>query len=199
MNAPAIYCSAEVEHGDHIIVLKDSQTDIPALSEFLSCAQTGDAAAALRRERDTAAVEESLQTLRATGKLAVEPELWDPLVLGGGAADFDPVVYLDNFRAKLAALESKGVNCLFYCSLMRWLDELIDPKLDDLVFIEASICADMAKSRRAVACVYDVARVSGSMLAQLLRIHPKICMGDRLVLNPLYESPEQVLARLRGR
>ena len=50
-----------------------------------------------------------------------------------------------------------------------------------------------------VICVYDVRKVSGSMLVDIIRTHPVVLIGDVLQENPFYLPPEQFLRERRAK
>ena len=50
-----------------------------------------------------------------------------------------------------------------------------------------------------VVCVYDINRVSGSLLMEILCAHPKAIIGGMLNENPYFVSPKAYLRRLTER
>jgi hypothetical protein len=48
-------------------------------------------------------------------------------------------------------------------------------------------------------CVYDVRRLSGSMMMDLLRAHPPPVMNGVIHENPFYSPADEMLRDIRGR
>jgi hypothetical protein len=52
---------------------------------------------------------------------------------------------------------------------------------------EVAANAVLGGRRQAIVCLYDLELVGAGLLAELLRTHPKLLLGDVLVDNPAYE------------
>jgi hypothetical protein len=73
------------------------------------------------------------------------------------------------------------------------------PGIEQLVAYEASVNEVLNRGKTPTICVYDVRRLSGSMMMDLLRAHPLAIMNGILQENPFYTPPEEMLRDLRER
>ena len=73
------------------------------------------------------------------------------------------------------------------------------PGIEELVEYEASVNEVLNRGRTPTVCVYDVDRLSGSMMMDLLRAHPLTVMNGTLHENPFYTPAEEMLRSLRAR
>jgi len=73
------------------------------------------------------------------------------------------------------------------------------PGIEQLVAYEASVNELLNRGRTPTVCVYDVRRLSGSLMMDLLRAHPLTVMNGVLHENPFYTPAEQLLDELQRR
>lgn len=73
------------------------------------------------------------------------------------------------------------------------------PGIEQLVAYEASVNEVLNRGKTPTICVYDVRRLSGSMMMDLLRAHPLTVMNGVLHENPFYTPAEEMLRELRDR
>jgi hypothetical protein len=73
------------------------------------------------------------------------------------------------------------------------------PGIEQLVAYEASVNEVLNRGKTPTVCVYDVTRLSGAMMMDLLRAHPLTVMNGVLHENPFYTPAEQLLAELLQR
>jgi hypothetical protein len=73
------------------------------------------------------------------------------------------------------------------------------PGIEQLIAYEASVNDVLNRGKTPTICVYDVRRLSGSMMMDLLRAHPLTIMNGVLQENPFYTPPEEMLRDLRER
>jgi hypothetical protein len=73
------------------------------------------------------------------------------------------------------------------------------PKIDELIAYEASVNEVLNRGRTPTVCVYDVRKLSGSLMMDLLRAHPLTVMNGVLHENPFYTPAEQMLAEIQQR
>jgi hypothetical protein len=73
------------------------------------------------------------------------------------------------------------------------------PGIEQLVAYEASVNEVLNRGKTPTVCVYDVRKLSGSMMMDLLRAHPLTVMNGVLHENPFYTPAEQLLAELKQR
>ena len=81
---------------------------------------------------------------------------------------------------------------------MRWI-QMSPPGIEQLVAYEASVNEVLNRGKTPTVCVYDVRRLSGSMLMDLLRAHPLTVMNGVLHENPFYTPPDEMLRDLQRR
>jgi hypothetical protein len=70
---------------------------------------------------------------------------------------------------------------------------------DQLIEYEAEVNEVIARNRQPAVCVYDVAQLTGSMMMDLLRTHPRVLIGGVLQENPFYTPPAEMLEELNAR
>lgn len=73
------------------------------------------------------------------------------------------------------------------------------PGIEDLVAYEASVNEVLNRGKTPTVCVYDVRRLSGSLVVDLLRAHPLTVMNGVLHENPFYTPPQEMLRELQQR
>ncbi|MES2259265.1 MAG: MEDS domain-containing protein [Pseudomonadota bacterium] len=73
------------------------------------------------------------------------------------------------------------------------------PGAADILEYEAEVNEVLSRNRQPAVCVYDIAKLSGSMMMDLLRTHPLTLIGGVVQENPFYVAPEEMLKELRAR
>ena len=73
------------------------------------------------------------------------------------------------------------------------------PGIEQLVTYEASVNEVLNRGKTPTVCVYDVRRLSGSMMMDLLRAHPLTVMNGVLHENPFYTPADQMLRDIKRR
>ena len=73
------------------------------------------------------------------------------------------------------------------------------PGIEQLVAYEASVNEVLNRGRTPTVCVYNVKKLSGALLMDLLRAHPLTVMNGVLHENPFYTPAEQMLAEIKNR
>ena len=73
------------------------------------------------------------------------------------------------------------------------------PGIEDLVAYEATVNDLLNRGKTPTVCVYDVRRLSGSMMMDLLRAHPLTVMNGVLHENPFYTPASQMLREIESR
>jgi hypothetical protein len=73
------------------------------------------------------------------------------------------------------------------------------PGIEQLVAYEASVNEVLNRGKTPTVCVYDVRRLSGSMMMDLLRAHPLTVVNGVLHENPFYTPAEEMLRDIQGR
>jgi hypothetical protein len=71
------------------------------------------------------------------------------------------------------------------------------PGTEQLIEYEAEVNDVLSRNRQPAVCVYDMAKLSGSMMMDLLRTHPLVLIGGLVQENPFYTPPAEMLRELR--
>jgi hypothetical protein len=75
---------------------------------------------------------------------------------------------------------------------MDWATER--PSLfEDVIQFEARVNDVWNRHEDVVICVYNLAKVSGDMVIDIMRTHPMVLIGDVLHENPFYIPPDEFL------
>jgi hypothetical protein len=81
---------------------------------------------------------------------------------------------------------------------MDWVHNDV-PGAADLLEYEAEVNDVLERNRHPAVCVYDIAKLSGSMMMDILRTHPMTLIGGVVQENPFYTPPAEMLRELRER
>ncbi|RYY02305.1 MAG: hypothetical protein EOO53_11930 [Gammaproteobacteria bacterium] len=73
------------------------------------------------------------------------------------------------------------------------------PGAEDILEYEAEVNEVLELNRQPAVCVYDIAKLSGSMMMDLLRTHPLTLIGGVVQENPFYTPAAEMLQELRLR
>jgi hypothetical protein len=73
------------------------------------------------------------------------------------------------------------------------------PGIEQLVAYEASVNEMLNRGKTPTVCVYDVRKLSGSLVMDLLRAHPLTVMNGVLHENPFYTPADEMLNELQRR
>jgi hypothetical protein len=126
----------------------------------------------------------------------VDVTTWNEAHLKGGRFDQDRM---------MAALEemirdhaATGQPPMRLVGQMGWVTTS-PPGIEQLVAYEASVNEVLNRGKTPTVCVYDVRKLSGALLMDLLRAHPLTVMNGVLHENPFYTPAEEMLAELRQR
>ena len=126
----------------------------------------------------------------------MEVTTWNEAHLKGGSFD------QDRMMAALDALirdhAATGRPPMRLVGQMGWVFAE-PPGIEQLVSYEASVNEVLNRGKTPTVCVYDVRRLSGSMVVDLLRAHPLTVMNGVLHENPFYTPAEVLLAELKSR
>lgn len=138
--------------------------------------------------------------LRA-GAPASSPELvdvttWNEAHLKGGSFDQDRM--MSSLEDMIRDHAATGQPAMRLVGQMGWVFSR-PPGIEQLVAYEATVNEVLNRSKTPTVCVYDVRKLTGSMLMDLLRAHPLTVMNGVLHENPFYTPAEELLAELRQR
>jgi hypothetical protein len=121
---------------------------------------------------------------------------WEQAYLSGGV--FEPDRMLKAVDQVLADGAKAGYPRVRLMGNMAWVLEGA-PGSERLIEYECRANEILARTRQPAICVYDVNRLTGGMMMDVLRVHPLTLVGGVLHENPFYVQPEQMLAELRSR
>jgi hypothetical protein len=138
--------------------------------------------------------------LRASAPAAnrdlLEVTTWNDAHLKGGTFDQDRMMAsLDDLIRTHAA---SGRPPMRLVGQMGWMFSS-PPGIEQLVAYEASVNEVLNRGKTPTVCVYDVRRLSGALVVDLLRAHPLTVMNGVLHENPFYTPADELLRELDGR
>jgi len=126
----------------------------------------------------------------------VDVTTWDEAHLKGGSFD------QDRMKASLEELlrdhAATGQPPMRLVGQMEWIFAK-PPGIEQLVEYEATVNEMLNRGKTPTVCVYDVRKLSGSLMMDLLRAHPLTVMNGVLHENPFYTPAEELLAELKQR
>lgn len=126
----------------------------------------------------------------------LEVTTWAEAHLKGGSFDQDRMmVALDEMIREHAATRRPPMRLV---GQMGWVFSS-PPGIEQLVAYEATVNEVLNRGKTPTVCVYDVRRLSGSMMMDLLRAHPLTVMNGVLHENPFYTPAEEMLGDIRRR
>lgn len=73
------------------------------------------------------------------------------------------------------------------------------PGSEKLIEYEAEVNEVLARNKQPAVCVYDVSKLSGSMMMDLLRTHPLTIVNGVIQENPFFTPSAEMLVELRER
>lgn len=121
---------------------------------------------------------------------------WNEAHLKGGS--FDPVRMMASLEELMRDHAATGRPPMRIVGQMGWVFSK-PPGIEQLVAYEATVNEVLNRGKTPTVCVYDVRRLSGSMLMDLLRAHPLTVMNGVLHENPFYTPAEEMLRDLARR
>jgi hypothetical protein len=126
----------------------------------------------------------------------LEVTTWNDAHLQGGSFDQDRMMTaLDRTIREHAATGRPPMRLV---GQMGWVFSS-PPGIEQLVAYEASVNEVLNRGKTPTVCVYDVRRLSGSLVMDLLRAHPLTVMNGVLHENPFYTPAEEMLRELEQR
>ena len=135
------------------------------------------------------------------GEAAPSPELldvttWNEAHLEGGSFDQDRMMRsLEDLIREHAKTSPSPMRLV---GQMGWVFSS-PPGIEQLVEYEATVNEVLNRGKTPTVCVYDVRRLSGSLMMDLLRAHPLTVMNGILHENPFYTPPDEMLRDLERR
>lgn len=135
------------------------------------------------------------QGCEACGQLQLLP--WDEAYLDE-SGKFDKDRMLAAVDHLTGTGREAGYSRLRIMGNMNWVFGDI-PGSSDVIEYEAEVNEVLARNRQPAVCVYDMAKLSGGMMMDLLRTHPLTLIGGVVQENPFFTPPAQMLEELRLR
>jgi hypothetical protein len=121
---------------------------------------------------------------------------WNEAHLKGGS--FDPDRMMASLEEIIRENAEAGRPPMRLVGEMGWIFSK-PPGIEELVAYEASVNEVLNRGKTPTVCVYDVSKISGSMMMDLLRAHPLTVMNGVLHENPFYTPAEQFLRDIQRR
>ena len=121
---------------------------------------------------------------------------WNEAHLKGGT--FDPERLMASLDELMRDHAATGKPPMRIVGQMGWVFSE-PPGIEKLVAYEATVNDVLNRGKTPTVCVYDVRKLSGSMMMDLLRAHPLTVMNGVLHENPFYTPPEEMLRDLERR
>ena len=136
--------------------------------------------------------------LRAGSEAAelVDVTTWNDAHLKGGSFDQDRM--MASLEEMIRDHAATGQPPMRLVGQMGWIGSK-PPGIEQLVEYEATVNEVLNRGRTPTVCVYDIRKLSGSLMMDLLRAHPLTVMNGVLHENPFYTPAEELLAELRQR
>ena len=126
----------------------------------------------------------------------VDVTTWNEAHLKGGS--FDPDRMMAALDEMIRDHAATGQPPMRVVGQMGWITSS-PPGIEQLVAYEATVNEVLNRGRTPTICVYDVRKLSGSMLMDLMRAHPLTVMNGVLHENPFYTPASELLAELEQR
>jgi len=111
---------------------------------------------------------------------------------------FAPDTLLTGLRAFILANRDEGFAGTRIAGDMSWMhrkgigvDQVLEYEVKVREYIEGTPCTAI--------CEYDARKFDGSMLMDVLSVHPAMIVNGQIIRNPYYLDPEVFLARFRAR
>ena len=200
---PAHLCGQSLRGVMHACAFVDSRDEqyevlMPYLKEGLSCnahliTMVGRANLADHHQRlRKSGLDPSL--LAASGKLSVSTA--EETFPRDGSVT--PQSILQHWEARIDAAHRCGFSAVRGFGEMDWALAALR-RTDELLEYEARVNYLALKLINPVVCVYDVNNVSGRLIMDILKTHPKVILGGALTENPYFVPPEEYLRNLAER
>jgi len=126
----------------------------------------------------------------------VDVTTWHEAHLKGGT--FDPDRMMASLEDLIRDHAATGQPPMRLVGQMGWILSK-PPGIEQLVAYEATVNEVLNRGRTPTVCVYDVRKLSGALLMDLLRAHPLTVMSGVLHENPFYTPAEELLRELEQR
>lgn len=119
---------------------------------------------------------------------------WEDTYLRDGA--FDQEKMLAAVQAVIDAARQEGYERTRIMGNMGWALE-DHPGSEQLIEYEIRVNEVLAREKQPAVCVYDLNKLEGGMMMDILRAHPLTLVGGVVHRNPFFTPPEQYLRELQ--
>lgn len=126
----------------------------------------------------------------------VDVTTWNEAHLKGGR--FDQTRMMTDLDDMIRDHAATGQPTMRLVGQMGWV-QASTPGIEQLVSYEASVNEVLNRGKTPTVCVYDVRKLSGSLMMDLLRAHPLTVMNGVLHENPFYTPAAELLAEIKQR
>jgi MEDS: MEthanogen/methylotroph, DcmR Sensory domain len=121
---------------------------------------------------------------------------WSETYLRDG--EFDQHKMLDAVQGVIDGARAEGYPRTRIMGNMNWaLDG--PPGSEQLIEYEVRVNEVLAREKQPAVCVYDLNRLTGTMMMDLLRAHPLTLVNGVVQHNPFFTPPERMLTELSER
>jgi hypothetical protein len=132
----------------------------------------------------------------ASASELVDVTTWDDAHLKGGSFDQDRM--MASLEEMIRDHAATGQPPMRVVGQMGWI-QTSPPGIQQLVAYEATVNEVLNRGKTPTVCVYDLRKMSGSLMMDLLRAHPLTIMNGVLHENPFYTPAEELLRELEQR
>jgi hypothetical protein len=126
----------------------------------------------------------------------LEVTTWNEAHLKGGS--FNQERMMSALEEMLQAHAALGKPAMRLVGQMGWVFSS-PPGIEQLVAYEASVNELLNRGKTPTVCVYDLRKLKGSLMMDLLRAHPLTVVNGVLYENPFYTPAPELLHELQGR
>lgn len=131
---------------------------------------------------------------RQTGQLQIYG--WTDTYLTNGA--FDQQKMLIAIQNVIDAARSESYPRVRIMGNMGWVFDR-DSDSDHIIEFEMLVNEVLAREKQPAICVYDLNRMTGAMMMDVMRAHPLTLVNGVIHRNPFFTPPAQMLLELAGR
>lgn len=121
---------------------------------------------------------------------------WTDTYLRDGV--FDQDLMLGAVQGVIDAARKEGYARTRIMGNMNWALEG-HPGSEQLIEYELRVNEVLAREKQPAVCVYDLNRLTGALMLDILRAHPLTLVNGVVHRNPFFTAPEQMLAEVRQR
>lgn len=153
---------------------------------------------------DPALIADHLQALQAHGIDThagcscgqLEVLSWDEVYLSDGTFDQDRMI--NAIDGVIAAGREAGYSKMRIMGNMGWTLQGA-PGTDEVIEFESRVNDVLSRTNQMAICVYDMSKISGALMMDILRSHPLTLIGSVIHENPFYTPPDELVKELRAR